>query len=177
MIKSAGSFVRYEKKVADAWVYPRKNAKRDYRSLRQLELYVILFSMVHRYFIFTWKLHCISISIIILGCAAIVHFQDHVIFGVMYYVVFVHAVAIYALVYQKAFAVPYSFRDTLQNVLERLRQERRRGPWRSATEKQLRSIPLVGIKVGSFHTLERTSTPVFVDFVVRNIVGMLVVYS
>ena len=95
----------------------------------------------------------------------------------MYYDGFVDCGAIYALVYQKAFAVPDSFRDTIQNVLERLRMKKPRGPWRSAMERQLKSIPLVGIKVASFHTLERTSTPVFVDFVLKNIVGMLVIYS
>ena len=163
-------------KVAKAWVYPGKHAQRDYRSLRQLELYVILFNMVHRYFIFTWKLQCISVSII-LGCAAIVHLQDHVVFGVMYYVVFVDAAAIYALVYQKAFAVPDSFGNTIQKVLERIRMDQPRGTWRSVMEKRLRSIPLVGIKVGSFNTLERISTAVFLDFVMRNIVGMLVMYS
>ena len=40
--------------------------------------------------------------------------------------------------------------------------------------RQVKSISADGINVGDFHTLERTSTPVFVDYVVRNIVNLLV---
>ena len=38
---------------------------------------------------------------------------------------------------------------------------------------QVRSIPAsVGIKVGDFHMLERVSTPVFVHYVITNIVNL-----
>ncbi|CAG7719495.1 unnamed protein product [Allacma fusca] len=36
-----------------------------------------------------------------------------------------------------------------------------------------RSIPNIAIRVGRFRNLERTSTPEFVDFVLRNLVGLL----
>ena len=50
------------------------------------------------------------------------------------------------------------------------------GPFSSIVERQLKSVPSMGIKVGSFHTLERTSTPAFLGLVVSNVVCMLVMY-
>ena len=48
---------------------------------------------------------------------------------------------------------------------------------RKVMVRQLASIPLVGIKVGEFHTLERVSTPVFLHYIVTNIVGILVTWA
>ena len=41
-------------------------------------------------------------------------------------------------------------------------------------ERCMWSVPSLGIRVGSFHTFERASTPIFIDFIVRNIAGLLV---
>ena len=43
--------------------------------------------------------------------------------------------------------------------------------------RQARSIQPVGIKVGGFHTLERLSTPIFIQYVLANVVNMLVAYG
>ena len=40
--------------------------------------------------------------------------------------------------------------------------------------RRLKSIPLTGLKVGGFHFLETTSTPIFIDYVVNKIVNLLV---
>ena len=42
------------------------------------------------------------------------------------------------------------------------------------TLRRVRSIPSVGLKVGDFHMLERESTPIFMDYVLKNIVNLLV---
>ena len=42
---------------------------------------------------------------------------------------------------------------------------------------RVNSIPLAGVKVGDFHVLERTSTPVFLDYVLSNVVNMIVAYG
>ena len=39
--------------------------------------------------------------------------------------------------------------------------------------KHIESVQAAGIQLGSFGTFERESTPVFLDFVVRNIAGLL----
>jgi hypothetical protein len=40
-------------------------------------------------------------------------------------------------------------------------------------EKVLKSIPMMAMSVGGFHTIERESVPIFVDFVVKQIVSLL----
>ena len=52
-----------------------------------------------------------------------------------------------------------------------------RASGRRILEKQVKSIPPVGIKVGEFHMLERASTPVFLHYVLTNIVNMLVAFG
>ena len=48
---------------------------------------------------------------------------------------------------------------------------------RNMLKRQLRSISSMGIKVGEFHMLERSSTPVFLHYILTNIVNMLVAYK
>jgi hypothetical protein len=37
----------------------------------------------------------------------------------------------------------------------------------------LRSIPMMAMSVGGFNAVERESVPIFVDFVVKQVVGLL----
>ena len=125
--------------------------------------------------VFTWKLVCIGAGIVS-GYAAIAQFNDHPIFGVMYYVVLVDVVLIYSMIYAKAFKVPllvHEATSTMEVLANRLGIKAQRDMLR----KQLRAIPPLGIQVGSFHTLERTSTPVFLNYVLASIVNMLVAYG
>ena len=143
--------------------------------LRCLQLHVTLLNSGHENIIFTCKLTSIGISIFC-GYAAIAHFEDYPIFGIMYYTVSVNASLIYMLIYEKGFKVLDMFHRA-KNTL-RLRGSRygRRHQWK-ILDRQLLSIPSVGIKVGDFHMLERTSTPIFLHYVVTNIVNMLVAYQ
>ena len=134
-----------------------------------------MLNTVNRNLIFTCKLLCIGAGIFS-GYAAIAHFNHHPIFGVMYFIVFLDLVLIYCIIYAKAFKVPLLVREAtlrLEMLANRLGNKTRRDTLR----KQLRSIPPLGIQVGSFHTLERTSTPVFLHYVLTNIVNMLVAYG
>ena len=94
----------------------------------------------------------------------------------MYYVMFIDVALIYMLIYEKGFKVS----DTFQRAKDLLRfhaaRQGRSFQWK-ILEKQFMSIPSVGIKVGEFHMLERISTPVFVNYVLTNIVNMLVVFG
>ena len=77
---------------------------RNFKSLWRLQLYIMLLNMVNQNLIFTWKLFCIGSSSIS-GYAAIVHFKEHPIFGVMYYVIFFDCTITYKLPYKKGFKV------------------------------------------------------------------------
>ena len=145
-----------------------------YRALRCLQLYIKLVNIVHCNLIFTWKLLCIGLGIIN-GYAAIAHFGEHPIFGVLYYVIWIDCAIIYTVIYEKAFKVPDLITKTKTAFRLRERGMRNKAA-RNVFERQVKSVQPMGIAVGEFHTLERTSTPVFVDYVLTNIVNMLVAY-
>ena len=76
--------------------------------LRCIQLYVTMLNKVNCYLIFTWKIDSLGTSIAS-GYAAIAHFKDHPMFGVMYYVLFCDATLVYILLYEGAFKVPELF--------------------------------------------------------------------
>ena len=99
----------------------------------------------------------------------------------MYYSLLIDVTLVYNIIHGKAFKTPDLFKQAVNAELEKLGMEMGRKGWgateRNARTRKLKSIPFVGFKVGQFHTLERTSTPAFLDFVVSNIVSMLVAFG
>ena len=148
-----------------------------YKSLRCLQLYVTLLNIVNRNLIFTWKLLSIGMCITS-GYAAINHFKDHIVFGFMYYYIFLNAPLIYITLYEKAVQVSTLFRQAVQQTLLQLVETRQLSRVeRNILVRKFRAMPPVAISVGQFHTLERTSVPVFADYVLKNIVSMLVAFG
>lgn len=138
-------------------------------------MFVLLFNIVNRNFIFTLKLLAIGIAITS-GYAGIAHFKDYPIFGIMYYVLFIDVTIMYMLMYEKGFQVTDMFQHA-KKLLQFQTTKNGRVGGRKILEKQFKSIPPVGIKVGEFHMLERTSTPVFLNYVLTNVVNMLVAFG
>ena len=144
------------------------------RELKCLQLYVQLVNIVNQDLIFTWKLLSLGVCIAS-GYAAISHFGDHPVFGIMYCMLFVDSALIYILIYDKAFKVPALFgRAKMLIDLTAGVQGGKQRCQRMILKRQLAGIPQVGIKVGEFHTLERNSIPLFLDYVLTHVVGMLV---
>ena len=106
------------------------------------------------------------------------HFNDHPIFGIVYYIGFIDSMLIYTLVYGKAFKVPELFHEAVNAGLVGLQQNRRlkKVEKRLLRTKFLSILPL-GMKVRDFHEMERISTPVFANYVLSNVASMLVVYG
>ena len=129
---------------------------------------------VHSYIIFTFKMYCISLCIAN-GYAAVAYFSKNPLFGVMYCVVLFDCLCLYAVMYDKAFQIPRHFDNALKTVMLRERLNcTNHDRVQEFHEKQLRSVPRAVVKFGDFHTLERTSTPVFIHQVFKDIVNMLV---
>lgn len=126
---------------------------------------------VNSYLIFTWKLLSITVCILS-GYSAVAHFEEHPIFGVVYYFMLIDVTFIYTVIYEKAFKIPQLFDQARAYALLH-----RRGKRRDAFRREILSIPSTGIQVGNFHKMERASTLVFVHFVLTNIVSMLVAYG
>ena len=145
-----------------------------YKSMRQLQLFVTLFNLVNQYMLFTSKLICISVSIVS-GYATIAHFNDYPIFGIMYCVIFFDLLLMYALLYEKAFKVAELFEKAKAILILQSRRSVAGDDW-EILRRHVKSVPTLGIKVGQFHMMERTSTPVFLHYVLSNVVNMLVVF-
>ena len=134
-----------------------------------------MLNTVNRHLVFTWKLISIGVGIVA-GYSAIAHFKDHPIFGVMYYVAMVDVILAYSIIYAKAFKVPLLVQNVtilLEVIANRLRNKTER----KILRKKVRAIPPLGIQIGNFHMLERMSTPIFLHYVLSNIVNMLVAYK
>ena len=84
---------------------------------------------------------------------------------------------VYAIVNEKAFQIPAMMKIT--KVLLRLRSEERcrNLEWKLMMKQQVRSIQVMGVKVGEFHMLERMSTPAFVHYAIIHVASMLVAYK
>ena len=111
-------------------------------------------NILNRNLILTLKVCCLGLGICV-GYAAVAHFSDYPLFGIVYYVVLLEACIVYAVTYQKAFRVPVLVAEA--RVACRLRARRLISrSQHDDIDAQLRSIPPVGVKVGEFHMLERT---------------------
>ena len=145
-----------------------------FRQLRHLQLSVLLFNQLNSYIIFTFKIFCIYVAVVT-GFGAIVSSGSNPIYGAFCALVFVDMTAVYGFVYEKAFAIPNGIREVKSLIKVRVYASRKR-LWMGKLEMvtKLRAIPAFGIHLGDFHTMERTSTPIFVDFVIRNLAGLLV---
>ena len=142
-----------------------------YKSLRQTQLYVGIVNEINCFLIFSCKLLHITVSIGT-GYAALAHFGDHPIFGVMYYLIFINAAFTYIFCYDKSFTIPALFERAAQRGMFVTCGVKSQAS--KIFKRQIRSIPRLGIKVGEFHLMERQSTLNFIHFVLNNIVAMLV---
>ena len=145
-----------------------------YNSLRHLQLFVTVLNTCNHNLIFTWKVLSLGFGIFS-GYAAVAHFKDQPVFGIMYGVIFFDSVLTYTIMYGKGFKVPDLFDNAKRAI--RLSSKRVTIERRKLLERQVGSVPPVGIKVGNFHMLERTSTPAYLDFVMNNVISMLVAYG
>ena len=147
----------------------------DYNELRATQVLLWLFNELNCYVIFTFKLFCLTICTTN-GYSAVSHFSDNIIFGFMYYVVFITLAVMYSILYEKAFMIPKMVKRTKTIMMLRiLKDTSMTTHFMAKMKRRLRSIPACGVRVGHFHMLERLSTPLFVDYVLRNVVGLLVV--
>ena len=116
---------------------------------------------------------CIGIAVLS-GFGAVVSFRDHPIFGTCSTIICIEFLLVYGIVYEKAFAIPSGIALGKRLMQAQIQMKMCGKGEKKFLLKQMGTIPAFGIRVGSFHTLERNSTPLFIDFVLRNLVGLLV---
>ena len=137
-----------------------------------VQLAVNLFNIGHRNAIYCIKLTCITIASVD-AYAAIAHGDGNTIFALVASNLTLNVVLLYAFVYQKAFMIPDGV-EKVKRMLQVSIQTCRDVKYRKYLHRRIKSVPLFGLKVGDFHMLERASTPIFIDYVVTNVVTLLV---
>ena len=142
--------------------------------IRIVQLAVNLFNIGHRNIIYCVKLTCITIASID-AYAAIAHGEGNTIFALVASNLTLNMVLLYAFVYQKAFMIPDGVKK-VKNMLQVGILTCRDVKYRKYLRGRINSVPQFGLKVGDFHMLERASTPVFIDYVVKNVVNLLVTF-
>ena len=134
----------------------------------------MLFNDGNSYLIFTFKLLCLFFTISC-GFGFIACFGLNAFYVIFSALLFSDVMVIYSVVYEKAFAIPKGVAELKNELLVAVHGKEMR--FRSEGQvmvKKIRAVPSFGIRVGSFHMMGRTSTPIFVDFVIRNVVNLLV---
>ena len=148
------------------------NVRRIIRQIHVVQLLVNLFNVGHRNITYCIKLICISESVVN-GYGTIAHGREDMVFLLMASSITFDLVFLYAFVYEKAFAIPDSLERVRRELMVKI-QGMGNASLKKVNRRELKAVPLVGLKVGDFHMLERESTPMFVDYVLRNIVNLLV---
>ena len=144
----------------------------SYRKMRELHLWVQLFNHLNSYGIFLFKIYCILLGIV-WGYFVVSH-MEHFPYFLAFFAIFADVTLLYSVLYEKAFQVPGELQLVRKKMLLGINCPGRNLKVRRYGQRCLRTIPSLGIRVGSFHSFEKTSTPIFIDFVIRNIAGLLV---
>ena len=151
-----------------------RTIERTLKNLRHLHLMILGYTSGYRFMHFVIK--CVTlfwvITFIAFGILSAYSnpfiFYSCLFFGTQF-------ALIYCITFHKAFATPMLTKK-VKSKLSNFVKTTIHGADRLEYEKLIRSIPPIGIKVGSFHSFERMSTPNFLAFALKNITRILIGY-
>ena len=144
-----------------------------YAQCRQLQILIQLFNEGFASHIFAMKIGAISTCIILFSFG--IHLVHEHTKAWMYLITAFDLGATFPALFDKGYAIPRQI-DRLKRVVLSMKVKRNcSGRYhRGCIAKLFKSIPNLGIKVGSFHQLERMSTLKFLGFVTVNVVRVLI---
>ncbi|CAG7824391.1 unnamed protein product, partial [Allacma fusca] len=144
------------------------------QSCRRVNLNIVLYNQSFAYTHYLFKISSITASVVCIFCglewlqSAPVHAFPIMVIGVEVMIVFV-------IMYDNAFGIPEAMESLKERILmvSVLYEDSRKHGY---TKRTVKAVSNSGVKVGSFSTFESTSTPVFVDFVMKNVVNLLLAF-
>jgi hypothetical protein len=142
---------------------------------RELELELKLFNLAFSDVLWLFKLTCWNINILA-GFAAIQLIKLNPPLATIYAFFFLVCIVLYIAIFGLAFGVTQrtdEFREVAQLSIARLRVQKSR----KYCQRILRSLPKLAMRVGGFHAVERESVPIYVDFVFKQIVSLLLAFK
>ena len=142
------------------------------RKLRKLQLQVQLFNETNALVIFAFK-NVLQGAVMICGASGLQFFHKNLALSLVNFVVVVQCFLSYGFMYGKGFDVRRKVqRLQLMAILELNLQGN--GIDGKYLQRCVLSARIPGIRVGTFHLLQRTSIPQFVDFSVKHIARMII---
>ena len=139
---------------------------------RMLELSLKLFNLVYQDIIFVSKLHLLTVSTAS-WYFGIRLFWTRPLNSAIYNLIGAYLTLLFLVLYDKAFSIPEKMGQFKQEILV-LSSQLPFSLERHFMSRRIKSIPIVGIRVGNFNTMERQSTPIFIDFITRSICTLLI---
>ncbi|CAG7731331.1 unnamed protein product, partial [Allacma fusca] len=147
--------------------------RKAYLNIRVLQLSVQFFNIEYSYHIFAAKLFCITNCILLIAYGILIFEREYTLTVICKFIGIGYG-CLYIVIAENGFRIQVGMKKYRSKILLAagflVPQLGRHHVVRS-----IRSIPAeVGIQVGNFHKLERTSTPNFFYFTLRNIVRILI---
>ncbi|CAG7784757.1 unnamed protein product [Allacma fusca] len=145
---------------------------------QNLKLIRKIHSSVHHYNLvfagisFNLKCTCIISAIVELSFA-VKYFSVSPVEGLANFLLGINSMVIYPAIYNNCFRIP----EQVPRLKKQIRVRSRSLPSKisiTLARQELEALPNLGIKDGSFRTFQKSSTPIFVDFVIQNVVALLI---
>ena len=147
-----------------------KRVKEVYGNAKKVHLCMTIYNLSTAGIIFSHKLLCLQGSVVGLYFLIRLMFVQPVI-SVFFFVVAFNSITFYTVLWDNASLIPVMI-GLLKAEIAVVTSARTAG--RVYFRLVSRSIPNVGVKVGGFRNIERDSTMIFADFVVDNVVSLLI---
>ena len=139
---------------------------------RRNQLYTILFNKVNSSTLWGTKFLYIAFAI---QCAflAIRYFHASIVLGILCYFALTNICIVYSVIFDTAYKIPVKVSMVQREAILMSKRLMNRTE-RQLVAKRVRSLKSVGIEIGGFETVARNASLSFVDFVVGQVVGLLV---
>ena len=146
-----------------------------YRFARKIQLAMTVFNVSTAGVIFSQKLVCLSGGIVgfyfLLRLILLQPVQSILFFALAF-----DGIVFYNVMWGNASLIPVmmkELKDQVDVVMAKGMTDNDRQYWKRVAK----SIPCIGVSVGGFRSVEWDSTPIFMDFVVRNVVSLLMAFK
>ena len=142
--------------------------------MRRIQLLISLYNGGFAYIHFAWKVLGLSCAIINISIGIALDHGDNFQLAMSYIFFGMETILFYCVLFHKAFSVPMVVKKLKKEMVSFVKHNVTDEDEKKILCRVIRSIPLVGIRVGEFHNFERMSTPNFMAFVVKNVTRVLI---
>ncbi|CAG7730008.1 unnamed protein product [Allacma fusca] len=140
-----------------------------------MELLIRLVNYGYAPAVYTLKMSLMIVAIVT-GCFGFMHFSANPSLAVFLLVMWWYCMVIYGAAFGRAYCLQENMEVIKSELVRHTQIMGTQGLYARLIKKRIKSIANVGLKVGEFHTMERESTPIFIDHVVKTVVSTLMVF-